>query len=748
MNVLASNVRRFLRSAFALALAWVHATVALASTTPGDPMGPEFRVNTDTSGYRSNPAVATNAEGDFVVVWVDGRNSDNGADIYAQSYAADGTARGGEFLVNSETYGNQGSPSVAIDAHGAFVVVWEVVWGIRAQRYAADGTPVGNEFAVNTNRANYPQSLPSVDMNASGDYVVAWQGTRDDSSSGIHVRRYAADGTPQGDEFGVNSTTAPGDPSVAMDANGNFVVAWAGADDQREVEPHSPNPISCLGGYCYPFPAHVRSFFSVYAQRFAADGTHQGGEFIVNSTTIDDQLDPAVAMDAGGAFVVVWQSFGQDGSDWGIYARRYAADGTAQDGEFPINTTTAGPQGSPAVAMDAMGGSVVVWQSDMQDGDGFRIFAQRYAANGTPAGNEFLVSSGAADSQHDPAVAMAAGGDFVTTWTSNGQDGIDQGIYAQRYAGSGVDNDAPPPSGTLSFSGATYSANEAGPTATITINRTGGSAGLASIQYATSNGAATAGADYTATSGALNWADGDSAPKTFTVSISDDTADEPDESVNLTLSNASGAALGAPSNALLTIVDNDAPPPPPPSGTLSFSSASFSVNEAGPTATISINRMGGSAGAASVQYATSNGTATADADYTASSGTLNWAAGDAAPKTFTVDITDDTADEPDETVTLTLFNVSGATLGAPNSAALTIVDNDAPTPAQPSGSGDPSGGGGSASGGGGPLSPVLSLLFGIVALARSWSRREYALEQSERRRKAELGVRRIRTPPC
>jgi VCBS repeat-containing protein len=119
------------------------------------------------------------------------------------------------------------------------------------------------------------------------------------------------------------------------------------------------------------------------------------------------------------------------------------------------------------------------------------------------------------------------------------------------------------------------------------------------------------------------------------------------------------------------------PPPPSPGGSLQFSTASYSTSEGSGTATITVSRVTGSTGAVSVNYATSNGTATAGSDYTAASGTLSWADGDSAPKTFSIAVADDPAAEPAESVNLTLSAPSGgATLGSPSSAVLTIADND------------------------------------------------------------------------
>jgi M6 family metalloprotease-like protein len=118
------------------------------------------------------------------------------------------------------------------------------------------------------------------------------------------------------------------------------------------------------------------------------------------------------------------------------------------------------------------------------------------------------------------------------------------------------------PAGTLQFSSATYSVNENGGSVLITVTRTGGSNGVVGVSYATSNGTATAGSDYTATSGALSWANGDTSSKSFSVSIIDDAIYEANETVNLTLSNPTGgAALGSPGTAVLTVIENDSAAP-------------------------------------------------------------------------------------------------------------------------------------------------------------------------------------------
>jgi len=190
------------------------------------------------------------------------------------------------------------------------------------------------------------------------------------------------------------------------------------------------------------------------------------------------------------------------------------------------------------------------------------------------------------------------------------------------------------------------------------------------VNYATSNGTATAGSDYTAKSGTLTFAAGVTS-KTFAIPIVKDTLDESDETVNLTLSNPTGGAtLGTPDTAVLTIIDNDT------GGVLQFSSATYSVNEGvlSGKAIIKVTRSGGSASGVSVDYTITDGTAVSGTNYNATNGTLIFAAGQTS-KTFTIDIINDPVDEPNKTVNLALLNPQGgAILGLRDTAVLTIVN--------------------------------------------------------------------------
>ncbi len=226
--------------------------------------------------------------------------------------------------------------------------------------------------------------------------------------------------------------------------------------------------------------------------------------------------------------------------------------------------------------------------------------------------------------------------------------------------------------GTIAFKNSNYSVNESGPSATITVSRTGGSSGAVSVNYASANGTATAGSDYTAVSSSLNWADGDSTDKSFSITITNDASIEGDETVLLSLSGVSGGATLGTSSATLAIVDNDFPT----AGSLGLSATSYSVNENGAKVTITVNRVGGSSGAVSIGYATSNGTASSSSDYTGTSGTLSWADAETTAKTFDVTINDDSFYEGDETFTVSLSGATGGASVGTASATVTIVENE------------------------------------------------------------------------
>ena len=162
--------------------------------------------------------------------------------------------------------------------------------------------------------------------------------------------------------------------------------------------------------------------------------TPAGPEFQVNVHTTAWQTLPSVAVAPGGGFTIVWQSFFQDGSEFGVYARPFAADGQPRAVEFRVNAYTTSHQEWPHVSASPRGDFLVVWD-DVQDGMGRSISARRYDGRGTPLGPEFQANTFTTGFQYRPQGAFAANGEFVVNWTT--PDGNLYGIAARRFDPAG-----------------------------------------------------------------------------------------------------------------------------------------------------------------------------------------------------------------------------------------------------------------------------------------------------------------------
>jgi hypothetical protein len=232
--------------------------------------------------------------------------------------------------------------------------------------------------------------------------------------------------------------------------------------------------------------------------------------------------------------------------------------------------------------------------------------------------------------------------------------------------GTVVNDDAAP---SLSIDDVSKLEGDSGTTAFVfTITRTGQTALGSTVLVQTQDGTASDLTDYQLYSDTVTFQPSDTS-KQVTVLVNGDTAVEPDETFSVKLSNPQLATVGDDTGQG-TVQNDDA-------GTLQFSAAAYSVGEGGASVTLNVTRTGATGGAASVSYATSDGTAAASSDYTANSGTLNWSAGDSSAKTITVSVANDNVYESDETFNVTLSSPAGATLGTPSSATVTISEDDA-----------------------------------------------------------------------
>jgi hypothetical protein len=394
-------------------------------TSSGLKQGANFRVNDESSSRKEDPAIAVDAAGNFMVVWMDCRNGGQDPDIYAQRYSSSGEAQGANFQVNNEDsrYLMTFEPAIAADAEGNFVVVWQHVWyypgacgsaaNIYGQRYNSSGEAQGANFRVNDGLSG-SQSYPAIAVDGGGNFVVVWKDEGDGMNPhGIYAQRYTSSGAKQGANFRVNDDIGFSykfRPAIAVDAGGNFMVAW--------VDSRKGNYENC----------------DIYAQRYSSSGIAQGINFQVNeiSSSVDNQSGPSVSLDSGGNFLVVWHDYRNGDPD--IYAQRYSSNGAKQDANFRVNDDSGSSfQLHPAVSGDISGNVLVVWEDERNlDSD---IYAQRYSSGAKQDANFMVNDDSGSSYQYYPAIAVDGGGNFVVVWMDARNGNSD--LYGQRYISSG-----------------------------------------------------------------------------------------------------------------------------------------------------------------------------------------------------------------------------------------------------------------------------------------------------------------------
>lgn len=339
----------------------------------GSPRGPVFRVNSTTDAVSTrHPRVAMDDDGDFAIAWHRRNLVLNRTEVVVHRYGADGASRGGEFVVaGAGVWTAFYQPTVAMDDDGDFVVTYlhgetdpgtrlETVW-MAGRAFDADGTQRGGEFRVaadgdySTNGASPTQ----VAMDSDGDFIVAWANQYVRGNERVRIRRFDRGGAPRGDVTVVSAEETPAHGlGLAADADGAFVVSWSTGQ-------------------------------SVFARRYGADGVSRDEAFRVNYALTDSYgNDTSVGMDDAGNFVITWDEFGPTPAWWGVNARRYDASGAADGAPFVVSPTSTQDQSfaqAADVAVAGDGSFVVAYERLDQAGDIDARSVRARLFNGDPA---------------------------------------------------------------------------------------------------------------------------------------------------------------------------------------------------------------------------------------------------------------------------------------------------------------------------------------------------------------------------
>lgn len=298
---------------------------------------------------------------------------------------------------------NSNRPKIAELDDGSLAVSYLGLTGAlnsetRIRYFSSDGMPLGTAYSV-YEKPDGTSAIPSNILPLpSGDFLLTMSIFGLDSNLfGVFARIISADGSQLGELFQVNQSERGsqfGAEATGLD-DGRFVITW-----------HSP-PSS-------------GSYDNVMMRLYDNDGTPSTGEIRVNQYSYNSQSYPEIATLTGGSFVITWQSRGQDGSDRGVYARIYAANGVAQTSEFRVNQLTENDQQRPGIAARPDGGFSVVWEHEVAPYQSV-VMMRDFDSDGVALTDEYILPVGEGVFQLFPEIAIGATGEaFVVSLSGDG----------------------------------------------------------------------------------------------------------------------------------------------------------------------------------------------------------------------------------------------------------------------------------------------------------------------------------------
>ena len=381
---------------------------------------------------------------------------------------------GPELQVNSYTTGDQWFAQLSVAPDGSFVVGWccgepgppaPQVETSLARRFDPEGMALGDEVAVGDQDHEPTSGLAS---SPDGGFVVVW-GSGTGGCPGcvpgyVKGRRFDADGEPLGDQFAISPPPGgyyTGDGTVAMHSDGSFVVTWYDyglygrsydADGAPQVgitelagtgSFYADDPVTAAladGGFLTVWWQHDPDTGNGIARgrRYDADFLPLGPIFPVVDSDASFLLGYEVATASDGAFVVGWTSW-ESTSGYRVRAQRFAADGQRQGAPIEVENLPSGHSDGPDFALQPDGGFDVAWTSlgsPGNDDSGSSVQLRRFAADGTPLGGQIQLNSYTTGNQFWPRIGLQPNGDLVVVWSSDGSDGGDssgESVQVRRF---------------------------------------------------------------------------------------------------------------------------------------------------------------------------------------------------------------------------------------------------------------------------------------------------------------------------
>jgi len=369
---------------------------------------------------------------------------------------------GSVFPVNSTIKSDQFDPKIYALKDGSFVAVWtddsetetDINTAIRGQLFNADGSKKGGEFLINTTTDGY-QDHPVVTVLNDGRFVVAWE-----SSDGyVRARAYQANGTAIGNDFTVSSTGDDHNVAITSLSNGGFAISYLGGDFNAHCQGFDANlQASGTEGIIEDFGGNrgivgLQGQYIAFSDNFAGpqatirgqvrnnDGSLSAGSTTFDISTTGDQNHYAVAGKlADGRIIMVWtsQTYSETGpSLWQIKGQILNADGTKSGGELLLSAPGLVSSKGAAVTALADGGFAISYSNTLADRNSADIHVSAFDGNGvhvgadTILGRAYLGTWFYASSFPALDITKLADGRLAVTWSNWGSDWDDSGLYVQ-----------------------------------------------------------------------------------------------------------------------------------------------------------------------------------------------------------------------------------------------------------------------------------------------------------------------------
>ncbi len=441
----------------------------------GIPMGESVKVNISSStsqGVRS-ASIRMNENGSFVIVWDSGQYFDE-AEIFFQRYDSTGTKLGDFIKVTNNASAFKGKWAITSDRNNKYVFIWldKYIGQNRVfyQFYSTNGIKIGETQRLDSDNLDMiHQSQPVVAICKNNSFTTAWVDYRNGHSD-IFCQRYDSLGSKLGDNYRVNDSEkgSRGNPSIAMDADGNFIIAWIdsrvrGNDVYYQCFDHYGKPIennkrvnmnystymlqspsvviSRAGDFIITWmqphsPDSYSDSGNIYYQRFINYYMVLEGVTIVNnnqSTEVDNK-NPTIAMNEKGQFIIAWKCYNVNIPSDDIYFQRFSSSGSRIGTNAKANDVGTGGTEHPSIALFNNGKFIITWTDFRKDTGNWNVYLQRFNESGVKQGTTSRINDVPGFTwQFYPNIAFENGGNSIVVWQDyrNSRDNPD--IIGQRF---------------------------------------------------------------------------------------------------------------------------------------------------------------------------------------------------------------------------------------------------------------------------------------------------------------------------